>query len=461
MAGIGFELRKVMGKGGLFSLFQAALSGVMIVAGPWLLSIASITLINQLMTRIPGADPQVFMGTVVYSYAFSLSLFGGLQYIFTRIIADKLYEKKEDDAASLLIVFLIIITLLSALLSIPAVRGLTVETSYPFLLKVSAVLLFVFINWIWFLMLFISLLRQFIKILLIYLLGMGSAVVLVYLLGNRYSLAGSVLGFALGHLVIAGSLLVLSLSVYRVSRPFSHTGTIWIYMKKFLPLFLIGVFFSLGIWIDKMVYWVLRGTQIPGTFYRLNESYDVTVYFANLTIIPGLVYFIVVSETTFYVKLKKFLLSLFRNRYAVIQKRKYEMIGTMRKSLRDQILFQGVFTIALLLLSPLFFPGYQDVDGFAVTLRLTLLAVFTHLMFLTLLNFLFYMEMYRPATIASLVFLLSNFGISMLDGIPGLSVLPGVSYLISTSAASAVAGYALFQSSKVLDRRLLARSVTT
>jgi hypothetical protein len=70
------------------------------------------------------------------------------------------------------------------------------------------------------------------------------------------------------------------------------------------------------------------------------------------------------------------------------------------------------------------------------------------------------MELFNAALASSLVFLLVNFGISMMDGIPGISVLPGISYLVSTAAASGIAGYALFSSAKVLDRRLLAKSVT-
>jgi uncharacterized membrane protein len=54
MAGIGFELRKVITKGGLGSFIKAAFSGVMIVAGPWLLSIVGITLIRQFIDRFAG-----------------------------------------------------------------------------------------------------------------------------------------------------------------------------------------------------------------------------------------------------------------------------------------------------------------------------------------------------------------------------------------------------------------------
>jgi uncharacterized membrane protein len=42
VAGIGFELRKVINKGKLTESFGATLTGIMVVAGPWLMSILTI-----------------------------------------------------------------------------------------------------------------------------------------------------------------------------------------------------------------------------------------------------------------------------------------------------------------------------------------------------------------------------------------------------------------------------------
>ena len=69
MAGIGFELRKAISRGGLGSFLKAAFSGIMIVAGPWIMSIIGITAIQRLMGFAVEEAPEHFMGVVIYSYA--------------------------------------------------------------------------------------------------------------------------------------------------------------------------------------------------------------------------------------------------------------------------------------------------------------------------------------------------------------------------------------------------------
>ena len=48
MAGIGFELQRVLRKGGIGSFLQVALAGAMITAGPWLLSVGGIFFIGRI-----------------------------------------------------------------------------------------------------------------------------------------------------------------------------------------------------------------------------------------------------------------------------------------------------------------------------------------------------------------------------------------------------------------------------
>ena len=118
MAGIGFELRKVISTGGLGSFLKAAFSGIMIVAGPWLFSIVGITIIQRFISQMSGSNI-LFTGTVIYSYAWSLVFYGGLHFVYTRIVADFLFLKQEAKAAGALVSFLLIIILSSAAISGP------------------------------------------------------------------------------------------------------------------------------------------------------------------------------------------------------------------------------------------------------------------------------------------------------------------------------------------------------
>jgi len=458
MAGIGFELRKVIGRGHLGNVFQAALSGIMIVAGPWLMSILSITLISQIMGREMGAHGTLFISIIVYSYAFSISLFGGFHYIFTRLMADKLFDNLKGDAASILFLFLIFLIPTAGALSAPFIFQLKPEIDNSALFRVSSLILFLSTNCIWLLMIFISLLRQYMKILFIYLGGMAASVIFVFLFHASLGISGAMFGFALGHVLIVLLLSILSFSQYKPSRPFSFLKEVPPYFRRYFLLFLTGLFYSCGIWIDKIVYWFIRGSVVPGTPFALYEMYDISAYFANLSMIPGLVYFVIISETSFYISLKKFLISLNKSIYKVIQRNKYQMISTLSENIRNQSFFQAVFTGILIFTVPFLFSHQSHGPGFITILQTTLGSVYFHLLFLTLLNFLFYLELYAHACFACAVFFFGNMGITLLDILPGISVMPGVGYGISAFASACISGFFLYKNAKIFDRKVLTRT---
>jgi len=150
MAGIGFELQKVLKGGGIASLFKVALAGIVIVAGPWLISIVGIFFLNRFAGFALTEASELFMAAIVYSYAFSLSLFGGIHYIFTRYISDLIYLRKEGRAVATLLLTMVLFIIMTAILSSVAVYFIKTKSISSLLLyKVSAVFLFIVINLIW------------------------------------------------------------------------------------------------------------------------------------------------------------------------------------------------------------------------------------------------------------------------------------------------------------------------
>ena len=97
MAGIGFELRKLLAQNNLTGVLQAYLYASIIGSGPWVLSIVGILVIGLVSSAVaaPGLMVTQFQVSVTYLIAGSLILTGFVQLSFTRFIADRLYEKKE------------------------------------------------------------------------------------------------------------------------------------------------------------------------------------------------------------------------------------------------------------------------------------------------------------------------------------------------------------------------------
>ncbi len=454
MAGIGFELRKAITRGGIGSFVKVAFSGIMIVAGPWLLSIVGITTIQRFMSFAVKEAPEHFMGVIIYSYAWSMVLSGGLHFVYTRMMADMLFSRKEREAAGALVFFLVPTFIAALAISSAFAAALDAPVADPLLFRASAVVLFVSINLIWLLMIFISLLKWYVRILVIYTTGLSVSLLLVYLLGRAAGTAGALAGYAAGHLGIALLLMLLSFIAHRPKEVWSNARRFLTYMKRFFPLFATGMLYSWAVWVDKIVYWITLGERAPGTFISLFGRFDIAVYVANLSMIPGLVYFVIDSETSFYLALRSFLVSLGRGTYAEIQRRKNTVMEKLTQGVIDQSFFQGVISAALIALSPAL-GGMLGLE--TATLRIVLVGVFFHLMFLTLMNFTFYLEYFRHALAGSALFFLVNLA-GALTSLPGLPLLPpGVSYLAGAAVAAVFTGKALFVSGRRMDRIILAK----
>ena len=373
------------------------------------------------------------------------------------LISDLMFLEKRGESASTLILFSLIILVLTSLIAVFCISRIDAGTvSHPLLFKISAVIFFVVINIIWLLMIFISLLKRFMAIFIVFLTGMTLSILGVSLLGRYFSLGGALLGFSVGQVFTAASLFMLGFKDYKPGNILATAHDLFAYFTRYKFLFLSGLFYYWGMWIDKMVFWVGVGQTVPGTFIRLFEAYDIQVYFATLTMIPGLIYFIVVCETNFYTYLKEFLLSLGQGTYRTIQEKKYLLVRQMREGLREQGLFQGVITLVFMIMAPAisrtFFGGAVDL----LTLRMILLAVFFQLLFLTLMTFLFYFELYHQSFVSCAVFFGVNFFGSIATVLSG-SDRYGLSYMLAGVSATLVTALFLFTSVKNVERRILAR----
>ena len=116
MAGIGFELRKLLRKETLVGLLQAYTLAGIIGSGPWVLSIVGILAIGLLSNALAAPSHQVtqFQTSVTYLIASSLILTGGLQLAFTRFVSDRLFEHQNEVVMPNLVGALTVVALLAS-----------------------------------------------------------------------------------------------------------------------------------------------------------------------------------------------------------------------------------------------------------------------------------------------------------------------------------------------------------
>lgn len=101
MAGIGFELRKILKEDRLLSLTKVYGYSAILSSGPWVVSILAIVLVGFINVSNFGESSDVFRFQVVVTYAIALAssliITGILQLPFTRYIADLIYNNKENE----------------------------------------------------------------------------------------------------------------------------------------------------------------------------------------------------------------------------------------------------------------------------------------------------------------------------------------------------------------------------
>ncbi|MFX5494607.1 exopolysaccharide Pel transporter PelG, partial [Acinetobacter baumannii] len=70
--------------------------------------------------------------------------------------------------------------------------------------------------------------------------------------------------------------------------------------QVFVSLLLTGLCYNLGIWIDKFIFWFNPSTSDLGIGpLRASILYDLPIFLAYLSIIPGMAVFLVRIETDF------------------------------------------------------------------------------------------------------------------------------------------------------------------
>ena len=97
MAGIGFEIKKILKRDSLLSIFEAYGLAGMVSSGPWIMSILALLTIGIISASVvsPAIVIVQFLVIVTYMMACSLIISGLIQLLITRFISDLIYAKEE------------------------------------------------------------------------------------------------------------------------------------------------------------------------------------------------------------------------------------------------------------------------------------------------------------------------------------------------------------------------------
>ncbi|WP_341707426.1 exopolysaccharide Pel transporter PelG [Halopseudomonas sp.] len=445
MAGIGFELRRILARDNYTSTLRAYIYAGLISSGPWVLSIISVMLIGVMSIGyvVPDLLVRQFLVTVTYLMASSLILTGGLQLFFTRFVSDRLFEQRLDMVTPNLLGVLLLVTLTSGVLGTVALVFLFDQS---FIYRLLVLANFVTLCNLWLVIIFLSGMKAYNRILLV-MLGGYSCMVISALFMRMAGMEGLLLALLIGHSVLLFVFLFDILREYPADRlvAFDFLDR----RKVFLSLLLTGLFYNLGIWVDKFIFWFNPATSdlVIGPL-RASVIYDLPIFLAYLSIIPGMAVFLVRIETDFAEWYDR-LFTAVRGGETLqhIRQLKNEMTLSIRQGLQEICKVQGLTVLLLFLFAPLILERLNISSHYLPLFYVDLVGVSIQVVFMALLNVFFYLDKRLLALELCALFVLLNTLLTLLSLQLGPSFF-GYGFTISLIICSLVG---LFRLSSALE----------
>lgn len=391
MAGIGFELRKLLKDNSLSGILQAYVYASVIASGPWVLSILGILVIGILSSAVsgPGLLVTQFQVSVTYLIAGSLILTGFVQLSFTRFIADRLYEEREAIVLPNFNGVTLLVTAISGFLGLAAVAFLFPQQNLIYrLLMLTG---FVLLSNIWVATIFLSGLKQYKQIVFLYALGYGVTVVASLSL-QPLGLEGLLLGFVLGHGVMLLGMVVLIVRSFPaptfIAFDFARPGAM------FGSLMLVGFLYNFGVWLDKILFWFwpTTGQPVIGPLHA-SVIYDLPIFLAYLSILPGMAVFLVRMETDFVEYYQQFYAAVRGgSTLGRLEDLRNDMVYTIRRGLFEIIKIQTIAVLAVFVAGPALLRWMGIPQLYLPLLYIDVVAAGLQVVLLGLMNVFFYLD---------------------------------------------------------------------
>jgi len=410
MAGIGFELRKLLTSRSLSGAVRAYAYAGVISSGPWIISILSIIVLHSLLRPVLSADQlSLFSATITHAYALALILTGSLQFVLTRYAADQLSAKRPENVMPSCFAALTLTAIASAIAGACLFGLLTPET---LVYKIGATALLIAVSCIFVVANYLSVLHRYQPIVAAFAIGYIAACTAAWFAAREYGAGLAVCGFAAGHFLLLVCLLV------PLQREIgSPVLASWDFIRhfRFVPeLAFCGLFYNIGIWIDKILFWWFseQNMQVSGVL-NASPAYDTSIYLSLLSIVPGLTLFFLKLETAVADGCSQFFERInYGGTLAKIEAARDDLIASLRAGLVNLMLVQGSVTVALLICAESL-GGWLGLGAIQIGIfRITLIGAFLLVVFLSLLTVLFYFDDRKGALCACAVFAFGNAGLS-------------------------------------------------
>jgi uncharacterized membrane protein len=445
MAGIGFRLQKLLSGDDYTSTVKAFGFSTLITAGPFLLTVM-LVLFVQTITKgtLTERSMSYLQSLITYGFAFSLVTVGPAYLVLTRYVADEYYRGHVTSFTASFFSAYTVNLLAWGPLVLWFFSGLSADWG----MRLNAFALYALATGIWLAMIFLSAAQNYWIVSRAFLRGLLVSLPGAWLLGEHQGVSGYFAGF------IAGQAVVLVSLVSAMIEEFGYWEAVdrnWLsYIRLHPRLAAVGLFYNLGIWVDKFLFWASNEGEWLDARLRHSPIYDTPMFVAYLTIIPALVHFFLLVETDFFGKYGEYYRSIQRQEsLPVLERRRLDIVESLRFSLTRVLTAQGIVTGLSLLAAPwIIILARMDPMHLSV-LRLGIFAAFLQAGALIALNILLYFDHQTEALKVSGAFCVLNALFTDLSLRAGLLAY-GYGYALASFVSLALALYYLNERLRLL-----------
>ncbi|MBD3801343.1 MAG: exopolysaccharide Pel transporter PelG [Campylobacterales bacterium] len=408
MAGIGFELRKMIHKESLLSLIKVYSYSGLLSSGPWVISILAILAVGFIHIFQFGSGGESVHFQIIITYAFvlasSLIVTGFIQLPFTRYVADLIFAERSEEVSGSFFGVLFVVWLTELLLFAPLVPWLLPHLSATQHIMIIAT--FLTLSGVWIANILVSSLKYYHATIAAYFVSYG----LIMFASWRYgeSLDALLFIFYSGNALLMVVMITLIVKSYRPSH-FMHFG-FFNRKRLYYSLGFAGLFYNMGTWADKVIFWYhpLTGEAVLDAIHA-SVVYDLPVFLAYLSILPGMAIFFYRLEADFAEQYDRFYDNV-RGGGTLHTIRFYrnEMVRVIRHAVREIIVVQSIVNITLFLGAPWLFELLRIPQLYLGLFYVLTIGAQLQLGFMSLLALLHYLDQRHKAMVLSFLFFLLN-----------------------------------------------------
>ncbi len=357
MAGIGLELKKIYSENHLSNMAVGAAYSSMVTVGPTLLIVALLVVMYIVMgfNFVEIASRELLTSTILYIFIFCTVLISPFNTVFSRYIADKIYNRQGEDILPSYYTGLALVSFLASLLALPIAYRLITIGKVDVFFVLAAYVFWISTIVVFFSTIYLHATKDYKTIFLFYVIGMFLAFVTAYLFRMTNDAVHSIIyGLAIGFFIIA------TLEFSHVKHAFRKSGKNYTeclrYIWRFKGLFLANLFYSLGIYVHVFIFWFWEGRIVIANTFLSHPIYDMATCIAMFSNISTTIIFIVMAETEFHDLYQQYMQAVIGGTYRLLDKNKSVMFRTLYQQLLRLFTIQSVITALMLIIVVTFLP---------------------------------------------------------------------------------------------------------